>query len=127
MPFCREIVEMYAKKLDLSVVATAVDGKDALDKYIDMSEKGKQPNLVTMDVDMPNMNGKDSVRYIREYEKKMCLEPANIIMISGNCSNSEISKCLDPDGDIKADDFLKKPLMISELKTSLVKLASFEK
>ena len=35
-------------------------------------------------------------------------------MISGNCSESEINECLDQEGSITANSFLKKPVDIGE-------------
>jgi hypothetical protein len=37
-------------------------------------------------------------------------ERVKIIIVSGNCSASEMQVCLDKEGEIRADDFLKKPL-----------------
>jgi len=34
-----------------------------------MCEGGKKPSLITMDINMPRMNGKEAVAKIREYEK----------------------------------------------------------
>lgn len=38
-----------------------------------------------------------------------------LIMASGNCSETEIKECLDSNGPIRANIFLKKPVVIGEL------------
>jgi response regulator of citrate/malate metabolism len=47
---------------------------------------------------------------IRKYEKRKHLIPCVIIILSGNSTASEISECMDPLGEVRAQDFLVKPL-----------------
>lgn len=72
-----------------------------------------------MDINMPNLDGKLAVQKIREFEQEKNLLPCNVIMISGNCSASEVNECLNENGKIKAKAFLKKPLMFNDLKHTL--------
>jgi len=53
--------------------------------------------------------GKKSAEKIREYEREKGLEPCLLIIISGNCSDSEMKECLNKKGKIHANAFLKKP------------------
>jgi len=46
-----------------TIAGEAADGKEAVEKYLDLS-----PDLVTMDVVMPNMNGIDALKSIREHD-----------------------------------------------------------
>lgn len=65
---------------------------------------------------MPIMDGKEAIRKIRKYEATHKLRPAKVIFISGNCSESVINECMDKNGDIRAYDFLKKPITIDDIK-----------
>ncbi|WP_308447223.1 response regulator transcription factor [Alkalihalobacterium chitinilyticum] len=51
---------------DMEVVATAQDGQDAIEKV-----KMFEPNLILMDIKMPNMNGIDSLKKIKKLNPHM--------------------------------------------------------
>ncbi len=48
----------------------AVDGEEALDAFKIAWEEGKPYDLVCMDIMMPNLNGKEALKKIREFEKE---------------------------------------------------------
>lgn len=58
------------KSTQLSYI-TAINGRDALDKYISYVESGVRIPLVLMDISMPVMDGCTSTRKIRAFEKRM--------------------------------------------------------
>ena len=113
----QNIVNLFFKKLDVEVGETALNGLEAYQKYKDSVFKGEAFDLITMDLEMPIMDGKTAIQKIREFEMKKGLKPALIIIISGNCGKSEMHECLDLTGPIRADAFLKKPLALEELKS----------
>jgi CheY-like chemotaxis protein len=78
--------------------------------YKELCKTGQQPRIVTMDVDMPIMNGKDAAMKIREFEESHGFRESRMIFISGNCIDSEITQCMDPEGKIRAYGFHKKPM-----------------
>lgn len=59
---------------------------------------------------MPEMNGKEAVTKIRQYEQENDLKACPIIFITGNCSASEVEECMDPSKGIRANAFLRKPV-----------------
>src|SRR5882724_10336384 len=65
------ITRMIESDESLRVGATAQTGQEALDKV-----KALKPDVVTLDVEMPGMNGLDTLRHIM----KEC--PAPVIMVS---------------------------------------------
>src|SRR4051794_33139027 len=59
-PICRQLIcDALAKDPELEVVATAADGKEAVTKAQQL-----RPNVITMDVDMPVMDGLTAVEHI---------------------------------------------------------------
>lgn len=69
--FRRRVTEILNAHPDLQVIGDAVNGKDAVDKT-----KSLKPDVVTMDIEMPVMDGITSVKHIM----KEC--PTPIIMFS---------------------------------------------
>jgi chemotaxis response regulator CheB len=68
----RKVIEGVLKKqADLEVCALAKDGKDALDQL-----KTAKPDLILLDIEMPNMNGLQFLRYAKLKSK------AKIIILS---------------------------------------------
>lgn len=69
--FRHRIEEMLQDDPRLQVVGTAVNGREAVDQV-----KRLKPDVVTMDVEMPQMNGIEAVRII------MREAPTNVLMLS---------------------------------------------
>ena len=70
--FMRKVLtDLFTKQPDFEVAGTAVNGKDAIDKVINL-----QPDLVTMDVNMPVMDGLNSLAVIMEKR------PTPVLMLS---------------------------------------------
>ena len=97
-------------------IVEAKNGKEAFD--IAMSKK---PDLILMDVQMPEMSGIEATVEIRKYEtKKACRVP--IIALTAGAVKGEKEKCL----SAGMDDFLTKPIEQNALRKILKKyLASF--
>ncbi|KMT65503.1 protein-glutamate methylesterase/protein-glutamine glutaminase [Catenovulum maritimum] len=69
--FRRRVSEIIEKDPELTVIGTANDGKDAIEKAVKL-----KPDVITMDVEMPVMDGITSVKEIM----KVC--PTPILMFS---------------------------------------------
>jgi len=113
----QNILKVFLNKLQCEVVGIAANGQEAVTKYIKCSSGSSREaiNVVTMDLTMPVMDGKLASEKIREYEAAKDLEPCILIIISGNCSESEMAECLNPRGKIRANAFLKKPATFEEV------------
>ena len=71
-PFMRKAIErMLSSAPDIEVVATARDGQEALDKLAEF-----KPDLITLDVEMPRMDGLTCLRKI------MATQPTPVLMVS---------------------------------------------
>lgn len=80
------------------VVATAVDGKDGVDKY---KELCPNVDLVTMDITMPRMDGITALEQIMAFDKN-----ARVVMVSALGKEELVKKSL-LDG---AKNYIVKPL-----------------
>ena len=80
------------------VVATAVDGKDGLDKY---KELAPNIDLVTMDITMPRMDGLTSLEQIMSFDKN-----AKVVMVSALGKEELVKKSL----LLGAKNYIIKPL-----------------
>lgn len=70
--FMRMSIKMTLEKNGFTVVGEAENGKVAIEKYKELS-----PDIVTMDITMPEMTGTEALKTIIGFDKN-----ANIIMIS---------------------------------------------
>mgnify|MGYP005992861053 FL=1 len=93
--FMRLTIGNILTKSNHTVIGEAENGKDAVSLYRD-----HQPDLVTMDITMPEMNGIEAVREIvKEYPK------AKIIMCSARGQQRLIVEAI----EAGAKDFIVKP------------------
>lgn len=95
--FMRKLVsEMLAKHPQLEVIGIARNGKDAVAKVMEL-----QPDVITMDIEMPLMNGLEALKQIMEQR------PTPVVMLSSTtkigADNTMIAM------DYGAVDFVAKP------------------
>lgn len=69
--FRRRLTDILNKESQLEVIDVAVDGKDAVEKAITL-----KPDVITMDIEMPLLNGIEAVKQI------MAQAPTSILMFS---------------------------------------------
>lgn len=113
-PFSQLILKNYFHKLHVQVTKVVENGLEAYKTYVAHTKRGDPLKLVTMDLTMPVMGGKEAAEKIRKYEVDNGME-ACLLVISGNCSESEIAECTNRNGKVRANVFLKKPASIDEL------------
>jgi len=100
-------------------VIKAENGKEALAKMVNL-----QPDLIFMDVQMPEMDGNEATAKLRGYEKANNLKHNIVVGLTAGALKQEKEKSLDNG----MDDFLTKPIEIDKLKAVLDKyLGSGEK
>ena len=93
-------------------VETAANGADALTRW----RRGDLPDLIFMDCHMPEMDGFEATRKIREEEKAQSLAQIRIIAMTANAMQGDREGCL----EAGMDDYIAKPVDMKEL-TALLK------
>lgn len=92
------------------VVGEAEDGKAALERYKELT-----PDLVTMDITMPNVNGIEAVKSIRAYDSK-----ARVIMCSAMGQQVMVIDAI----QAGAKDFVVKPFQRDRVLEAIEKAMS---
>ena len=98
---------------EINIVAEAGDGYEC----INMVNKTK-PNIVLLDIDMPNMNGIDALRIIKE-QKMLC----KVIMLTRHNEIDYLMKAL----EIGCDGYILKESSFDTLKMAIFKVYSGDK
>jgi len=113
-----QILSQFLQRMNLNNIISASNGTEAFAKYCESIEKF---SLKTYYYGLRNafLNGKEASKKIPEFEKSRKLNPVTIIMISGNCTESEIPEYTRIDGEIRAKAFLKKPVKFKDFKQLL--------
>lgn len=99
----------FVEKLGHSIIGEAKDGKEAISKYNEL-----QPDLVTMDISMPGLNGVDALKEIMNISDNQ----ANVIMITANGQDGIVKDALLSG----AKGYILKPISEEKLQDSIGKI-----
>ncbi|MDO1510049.1 MULTISPECIES: response regulator [unclassified Neisseria] len=105
----RKRITRGSESMEFEVVATAANGKDAVQLYDVL-----RPNLVTMDLTMPEMDGLACIQKIMDID-----ENANILVISALADKATGIKAL----EYGARGFLYKPFTDDDLFEALKEMS----
>ena len=83
-PWVRLIRSMLPKAWELQVIAEASDGREAVQKAIEL-----QPDLILLDIGLPALNGIEAARQIRQHNPK-----ARILFVSEQRSPDVVREAL---------------------------------
>ena len=108
--FMRIMIKDILVKNGYEIAGEAIDGTGALQKYKELA-----PDLVTMDITMPEMDGVDTVKAIIEYDPD-----AKIIMVSAIGQQAIVIDAIQA-GD---KDFIVKPFMPERVIEAITKVLS---
>lgn len=92
-----------------SIILSAFDGAEAIALYIK-----EKPDLVLMDIQMPNKNGYEATKEIRLLHPDI---KTPIIAITAGILTDEKEKCI----EVGMDDYLPKPIVFSDLESIILK------
>lgn len=106
--FMRMQLKDILTKLGHEVVGEAENGLDAVEKY-----KKIQPEIITMDITMPEMNGIEAVKEIKKLNTAV-----KIIMCSAMGQQGMVVEAI----QAGANDFIVKPFTPDRIKEALDKI-----
>jgi len=104
----RNILKNILVKHGFNVIGQAQDGEDGYYMY-----KILKPDLVTMDMSMPNMNGLESLQKIIAFDKK-----AKVIMVTATGQEIDVVKSV----RFGAKGYILKPINKEKIAETLTKL-----
>jgi len=107
--FMRMTLRNILEKNGYQVVGEAEDGQDAVDKYREL-----RPELVTMDITMPRMDGITAIKKIMEFDPQ-----AKIVVCSAMGQKALVIDAL----NAGARDFIVKPFQAERIVNALQKVA----
>lgn len=105
--FMRMKLKDILEKNGFEVVAEAQNGLEAVEKY-----KAEKPDLVTMDITMPEMDGITALKEIKKIDPN-----AKVIMCSAMGQQSMVMEAIQSG----ASDFIVKPFDVDRVSQSLSK------
>lgn len=105
--FMRMMLKDILTKNGFTVVGEAENGAVAVEKYMEL-----QPNLTTMDITMPEMDGLQALKEIRKRDSK-----ARVIMCSAMGQQSMVIEAI----QAGARDFIVKPFQADRVVEAITK------
>ena len=105
--FMRNYLKRALKQAQVAKIVEAKDGQEVVVKY-----KEEKPDLVFLDIMMPNKDGIDALKEI-----KKLVPDSNVIMCTSVGQEKIIKECV----DAGANDFITKPFKPDEIVTVVKK------
>ena len=106
--FMRLTIKTILEKNGFEVIGEAKNGLEAIEKYTTL-----KPDVVTMDITMPEMSGVEAVREIKKKDSK-----AKVVMVSAMGQESLVREAIISG----ATSFIVKPFQEEQLVKTLEKL-----
>jgi two-component system chemotaxis response regulator CheY len=69
--FMRTILKGILERAGYTIVADAGDGKKAVDTYKELYSTEKKPDLIIMDITMPEMDGISALKELKLFDKEV--------------------------------------------------------
>ncbi len=112
-PDNRHLVQAYLKKLPYRI-EIAENGRAALEKF-----KASPPDLVLMDVQMPEMDGLAATRAIRRWEAEQGLAPTAIIALTASALEDDVRRSLAAGADQHVSKPVRKPVLLAAIRKAI--------
>ena len=114
----QKVVMFNLKKLNYEIIP-AITGSQAIELF-----KSNSIGLVLMDIMLPEMNGYDITRVIRNFEKENNIEkPVPIIALTANTYDNDKEKCF----LAGMNDYISKPFTAKQLTDIVEQYMELEK
>lgn len=98
--FARKNIAKAVEAIGGSVIGEAVNGREAVDKYFEL-----RPDLVLMDINMPEMEGIEALGLIRERDSS-----ARVVIVSALNHQELVKKGI----SLGAKHFISKPVQLDK-------------
>jgi two-component system chemotaxis response regulator CheY len=108
--FMRLAIKNVLEKSGFKVVADAKNGQEGIEKYVEF-----HPDIVTMDITMPDMTGIEALKKIREYDQN-----AKVVMISAMGQERMVKEAIMSG----AKSFIVKPYKEEHITQTLLRIAA---
>ncbi|MEA4831967.1 MAG: response regulator [Oscillospiraceae bacterium] len=108
--FMRLAIKNVLVKNGFMVVAEAKNGQEGVEKYLEF-----KPDVITMDITMPDMTGIEALKKIREINPK-----AKVIMVSAMGQESMVKEAIISG----AKSFIVKPFKEEHITQTILKVAA---
>jgi two-component system chemotaxis response regulator CheY len=105
----RAIIKDIAKAAGWEVAGEAANGRECLERY-----RALKPDLVTLDIVMPELDGVETLRALRQEDAS-----ARVVMVTAIDQKAKLSECI----QLGAVDFVVKPFDKQRLTSLLRKYA----
>jgi CheY-like chemotaxis protein len=112
-PDNRFLIQAYFKKLPYQI-ELAENGRIAIDKF-----KASPPDLVLMDVQMPEVDGLTATRAIRQWEAERGLPPTPIIVLTASAQEDDVKRSLAAGCDAHVSKPVKKPALLAAIRKAM--------
>lgn len=110
--FVKTLLKVYGE------VVTATNGKDGIDAYVQAIEEGNPFELVTIDVEMPDMNGNEMLAELNDKEKELMATVAKKIILTSEGTAENVKAAVIN----RADSFIVKPITKITLHKKLIEI-----
>ena len=115
-PFNQKLIVKQLARLQLNC-DIASNGQEALDKF-----KNNDYSLLLTDCHMPEMDGYELTKHIRELEQQQQRTAIPIVAVTGAAMKGDKENCIDSG----MNDYVSKPVRLMELKDTLYKWLNTE-
>jgi two-component system, sensor histidine kinase and response regulator len=112
-PDNRFLIQAYLKKLPYQI-DIAENGRDAIEKF-----KATRPDLVLMDVQMPEIDGLAATRAIRRWEREQGLASTMIIALTASALDEDVKRSLDAGCDQHVSKPVRKPFLLAAIRKAM--------
>ena len=100
------------------IIHFAENGEQALNILDYFLNENQVPCLVVLDLNMPKMNGTETLRHLKNHER---FKEIPVVIYTTSINSLEKEKCI----QLGAQDFFTKPISFNESKETALKLLSF--
>jgi len=112
-PDNRFLIQAYLKGLPYQI-DIAENGRVAIEKF-----KASRPDLVLMDMQMPEMDGLSATRAIRRWESEYGLLPTPIIAITASALEDDVNRSFAAGCDKHVSKPVKKPVLLAAIRDAV--------